>query len=100
VFAQTRVTLDTVIGAFLSGDSAEMIAHSYPPLMLDDVYAVIAYYLRHRPEVDSYLTLRQREAGEIRRKAEAMCPPATLRARLLERMQAKGMSGHAQAGNG
>lgn len=98
--AQTRVTLDTVIGAFLSGDSAEIIAHSYPTLMLDDVYAVIAYYLRHRMEVDSYLALRRQEAGEIRRQAEAMCPPATLRARLLERAQAKGMSGHAQAGNG
>lgn len=97
---KTRVTLDTVIGAFGAGESAEMIAHWYPTLHLDDVYAAIAYYLKHQQEVDRYLAERQREAAELRREVESMCPPDALRTKLLARMQAKGMTGHAQAGNG
>lgn len=97
---QTRVTLDTVIAAFCSGESAEVIAHSYPTLHLDQVYAVIAYYLKHQQDVDHYLAERRREAGELRRQVESICPPDALRAKLLARMQAKGLSGHAQAGNG
>ena len=77
-----------------------MIAHSYPTLHLDQVYAVIAYYLKHQPEVDRYLTERQKEAADLRRQVESICPPDALRAKLLARMQAKGMTGHAQAGNG
>lgn len=44
----TRVTLDTVIGEYLNGASAEVIAGAYNTLSLADVYASIAYYLRHR----------------------------------------------------
>ena len=42
----TRVRLDTVVQSFETGASAEEIAEDYP-LKLDDVYAVITYYLRH-----------------------------------------------------
>ena len=48
----TRVTLDTVIGAFRDGATAEEISHQYPSLSLADIYAVIAYYLRRRAEVE------------------------------------------------
>jgi uncharacterized protein (DUF433 family) len=51
----TRVTLDTVITAFLEGATPEEIVHQYPSLDLTDVYAVITYYLRRRAEVDAYL---------------------------------------------
>ena len=39
----TRVTLETVIGAFLDGASAEEIAYQYRPLDFADIYAVIAH---------------------------------------------------------
>ena len=46
----TRVTLHVVIAAFLQGATAEEIAMRYDVLSLPDVYATIAYYLRHRDE--------------------------------------------------
>jgi len=50
----TRVTLDTVVRAFLRGAAAEEIAQQYPSLSLTDVYAAISYYLQHRAAVEKY----------------------------------------------
>ena len=43
----TRVTLDTVVYAFLDGATGQDIAQRYPSLDLGDVYAVLGYCLRH-----------------------------------------------------
>ncbi|HYV38047.1 MAG TPA: DUF433 domain-containing protein, partial [Gemmataceae bacterium] len=43
--SETRVTLDTIVGAFTEGATAEEIAQQYPSVPLADVYAVIGYYL-------------------------------------------------------
>jgi uncharacterized protein (DUF433 family) len=85
----TRVTLDTVVGAFDEGCTAEEILLDYPSLKLADIYAVIAYYLRHREEVGAYLEQRQRKAEEVRRKIERVCPPDNFRERLLARRAQK-----------
>jgi uncharacterized protein (DUF433 family) len=85
--AGTRVTLDTVIDTFMTGASPEEIAQDFPVLRLDDVYAVITYYLRHRAEVDAYLRGRRARAEVIRREIEAHSPQAGLRARLLARLE-------------
>src|SRR5436305_5627030 len=63
----TRVPLDTVVGAFDDGATAEEIIQQYPSLQLADVYAVLTYYLRHRVEVAAYLDEREQRAGEVRR---------------------------------
>ncbi len=81
----TRVTLDTVVAAFREGATAEEITQQYPSLRLADVYAVIGYYLRHQPEVDSYLRERQRHAAGARRTNEARFDPEGVRDRLLAR---------------
>jgi len=83
--SDTRVTLDTVVFAFLHGATAEGIAESYPSLDLADIYAVIAYYLRHREEVDAYLREREISAEAIREKIERQCPPHGILACLLAR---------------
>lgn len=49
--AGTRVTLDTIVEAFEAGATAEEIAQQYSSVPLVDVYSVITYYLRHKPEV-------------------------------------------------
>src|SRR3954453_5345184 len=64
--ADTRVTLDTVVDTFMTGASPEEIAQDFPVLHLDDIYAVITYYLRHRGEVDAYLRERRARAEVIR----------------------------------
>jgi uncharacterized protein (DUF433 family) len=83
--AGTRVTLDTVVAAFEQGATAEEIVQQYPSLHLADTYAVISYYLRHRPEVETYLAERDQVSRRVRRGNEGQFDPAGLRARLLAR---------------
>ena len=82
----TRVPLDTVVEVFNTGATPEEIAQDFPVLRLDDIYAVITYYLRHRDEVETYLEQRRAQAAEVRRKIEARSPQAGLRERLLARL--------------
>jgi uncharacterized protein (DUF433 family) len=82
----SQVLLDIVIREFNNGAEPEAIAHGYPTLELADVYGVIAYYLRHRREVDQYLLAREQEAEALRCEIEAKQPDrAALCARLLAR---------------
>jgi uncharacterized protein (DUF433 family) len=81
----TRVTLDSVVGAFRSGATAEEIAQQFPALALADIYQVIAYYLQHTAEVETYLATREQEAKKLRRDIEAQFDPRGLRSRLLAR---------------
>jgi len=84
--AGTRVTLDTMIDLFMTGASPEEIAQDFPVLQLDDIYAVLTYYLRHRAEVDAYLRGRRARAEAIRREIESHSPQTGLRDRLLARL--------------
>jgi hypothetical protein len=71
----TRVSLDSIVYAFLSGQTAESIAQSFPVLTLEQVYGAIAYYLAHRSEVDGYLREARVEfeaQREAARKADPM----------------------------
>jgi uncharacterized protein (DUF433 family) len=81
----TRVRLDTVIYAFNDGYTAEEIVTQYPVLKLADVYAVIAYYLNNRVEVDEYLKQRAEAAAKIRQEIEAKPEYKSFRERLLAR---------------
>jgi uncharacterized protein (DUF433 family) len=52
----SRVSLESVIFAFLDGLSPETIAaECFPVLSLEQVYGAITYYLSRRQEVDTYL---------------------------------------------
>jgi len=82
----TRVTLETVVDVFNTGATPEEIAQDFSALRLDDVYAVITYYLRHRAEVDEYVQRRHAAADEVRRQMEQERPQAGLRDRLLARL--------------
>jgi len=96
----SQVLLDIVIRVFNNGADPESIVHGYPTLNLADVYAAIAYYLRHRKEVDDYLHSRRDEAERLRQQIEATQPGrAELRAKLLAR-KAQMEFEHASSGNG
>ena len=82
----SRVLLELVIRAFQDGATPETIVHRYPTLVLADVYAVVAYYLRHRDEVEDYLTRREQKAEEVRKRIEGQQGDLSeIRARLLAR---------------
>lgn len=82
---RTRVTLETLIGAFTQGATAEEIVQQYPSLHLADVYQVIGYYLRRAAEVETYLAERRHHAASVRAENELRFDPDGLRARLLAR---------------
>jgi uncharacterized protein (DUF433 family) len=84
---KTRVSLDAVIRAYLDGAIPEEIAEQFPTLHLADIYAAIAYYLKHRDEIEVYLGWRQQQREEVRRENEARANPYGLRERLLARMK-------------
>lgn len=81
----TRVTLDTIVMAFTEGATAEEIAQQYSSLQLADIYAVIAYYLRHRSAVEAYLADRAQQADQVRSHNETRSDPSGVRDRLLAR---------------
>jgi uncharacterized protein (DUF433 family) len=86
--SDSRVVLDVVVDEFEAGASPEAIAHTYPTLQLADVYAVLAFYLRHRDEVTRYLRARAEAAEQLRREIEASHPErAGLREMLLARRE-------------
>ncbi|MGH9222142.1 MAG: DUF433 domain-containing protein [Vicinamibacterales bacterium] len=70
----TRVSLDSVVYGFLSGDSAETIAQAFPVLSLEQVYGAIAFYLAHRDEIDRYLDTRAKDF-EAQREASRETDP-------------------------
>lgn len=85
----SRVLLELVIRAFQDGATPETIVQRYSTLALSDVYAVIAYYLRHRDEIEAYLTTRDRRAEEVQRRVESQqADLSEIRARLLAKRRA------------
>ena len=67
---RSRVLVDLVIRAFQDGATPEAIAQRYPTATLADIYAVIAYYLRHQADLDAYLDVREQQAQEVRQRIE------------------------------
>ena len=72
--AGTRVSLDSIVYAFVGGQSAEAIAQAFPVLTLEQVYGALTYYLSHRQEIDAYLSA-QREDFESKRAAALAADP-------------------------
>ena len=85
---QTRVLVDLVIHAFQDGATPEAIVQRYPTATLADIYAVIAYYLRHREDIEAYLAEREQQAQEVRQRIESNRGAlADLRGRSLARQR-------------
>jgi uncharacterized protein (DUF433 family) len=78
----TRVSLDSVVYAFLRGESPEGIVESFPALNLEQVYGALSYYLAHREAVDEYLSQAREEFARLREDSRQRNP--SLYARLVE----------------
>jgi uncharacterized protein (DUF433 family) len=70
----TRVSLDSIVYAFLRGAAPETVAQSFPILKLEEVYGAITYYLSHREDVDSYLRQHDREFEALRTQTRRASP--------------------------
>lgn len=86
---KSRVLVELVIRAFKDGATPEAIVQRYPTATLTDIYGVLAYYLRHRSEMEAYLMTRERQAQEVQERIEGQQRDiAELRQRLLTHQQA------------
>jgi uncharacterized protein (DUF433 family) len=72
--ASTRVSLDSVVYAFLDGLSPESIAESFDTLTLEEVYGALAFYLGHREEIDTYLWQSEAEFDALYRRMREAHP--------------------------
>ena len=73
--AGTRVSLDSVILAFLEGLSPEtIVTECFPTLTLEQVYGAITYYLAHRADIDRYLDQADAEFEALRQAIRSADP--------------------------
>jgi uncharacterized protein (DUF433 family) len=70
----TRVSLDSVVYAFLKGESPEGIAGSFPILQLEDISGALAFYMANRDSVDQYLAEGRREFETLRQQSRQSHP--------------------------
>ena len=68
------MSLDSIVYAFLDGQSAEAIAEAFPVLTLEQVYGATTYYLAHRDEIDRHLEDRRRDFAAARQAARDADP--------------------------
>ena len=83
--------MDTLLGFYKAGESAEDLAAGFPAVPLSDIHAVISYYLSHREEVEAYLGDQNRKAGELRAEIESQPGYREFREELSRRAREKGL---------
>jgi uncharacterized protein (DUF433 family) len=70
-----RVSLDSVVYAFLRGESPEGIAESFPALGLEQIFDALVFYIANREMVDEYLSQGREEFEALGTGApELPCP--------------------------
>jgi uncharacterized protein (DUF433 family) len=72
--AGSRVSLDSVVYAFLGGQSPEGITDSFPTLSLEQVYGAITFYLSNRDKIDAYLKQGEEKFEALRRASREANP--------------------------
>jgi uncharacterized protein (DUF433 family) len=70
----SRVSFDSIVYAFLAGQTAESIAQSLPSLSLRQVYGAITFYLANREQVDVYLAKSRKDFESVRRASREADP--------------------------
>jgi uncharacterized protein (DUF433 family) len=72
--AGTRVSLDSIVYAFLRGESPEGIVESFPFLTLEQVFGALTFYLANRNEIDQYLKLAAADFDRMRIESQRQHP--------------------------
>lgn len=81
----SRVTLDSIIHLFKSGETADQIQYSYPSLTLREIYGVIYYYLENTESVEDYLSKQEKSEEESRSFIDTHFDSTALRERIRAR---------------
>jgi uncharacterized protein (DUF433 family) len=88
---QTRVSLESVWQLYQQGASPADILRAFNTLNPADLYAVLAWALRHPEDVDAYLKRRDEEAAALRRQLEeaGVTPSREESAKVQENLMAR-----------
>lgn len=84
-----RIGIDNVLDYYLEGYTPEEIAANLPSLSLEQIYATITYYLRHRTEMDAYLLRLAAWREQRYQESRANPSPVVQRIRALKAQRAK-----------
>lgn len=85
---KTRISLDLITEQYENGMTPDDMVRAYDTLELADVHGVIAYYHRHKKEVQAYLKQRREGAAALREKIEKE-RPRVKREELLARQNSR-----------
>ena len=88
--AGTRVSLDSIVYSFNSGDSPETIRQNFSSLSLEQVYGAIAFYLAHEKEVDDNIRQGEEELDRVAPSLRESRPELYTRLQSLRRERARG----------
>ena len=78
----TRVSLDSVILGYLSGESPEAICDNFETLSLEQVHGAIAFYLHNQAAIDQYLAEQESLFEKLRAESNRRNAPLLERLRL------------------
>ena len=67
----SRITLDTLVRIYQRENSVEYLTEGFPTLSLEQIRAVIDWYLTHQKEADEYLKEREAAEEQIRQRIES-----------------------------
>jgi uncharacterized protein (DUF433 family) len=84
-FIGSRISLDSIVYPFLSGESPETIAQSFPSLSLEQVYAGITFYLSRRQELDAYLKAADASFEQLAKDSRETTPELYARLKAMRR---------------
>ena len=67
----SRITLDTIVGRYHVGDTIEEIHEGFPTVSINQINAIIGWYLSNQVEADEYLREGEAEAEKLRLEIES-----------------------------
>lgn len=70
----TRISLGSVICAFLRGESPEGIAESFPALTMEQIFGALTFYLANKETVDRYLFDEEQAFALLREQSRKQHP--------------------------
>ena len=73
----SRITLDVLLGEYRRGMTPKQIVEQLDSLTVADVYGALAYYHRHKDELDAYLQGRADDAARRQRRLRLRNPHST-----------------------
>lgn len=89
----TRIGIETILEDFFNGASPEEITIRYTNLRLEQVYAVITYYLHNREKIDAYMQAWREYTEKAAKKANENPPEVVKRLRRIKAARSHSLRG-------